>query len=394
MKIAFDMQPVLHSNKSGVGYNEHGLIMEMMKRHPEHRYLLEYFAWNNAAQKAAVIEEYENTSSEKSVCRWFPGSAYRFLSALIWLPYQIFFSKKRDLTHYFNYFIPPGVQGKKIVTIHDMAFKVYPETVRKKTAVFLKLGLKKSIRRADHIITDSEFSKAEIQRFFSVAPEKITVVPCGVDTEYFHSNYDDRLKKQVRDKYHIYSEQYLLFLGNVEPRKNLQRLVRAYRGYIDKLLAQRPEAPIPPLVIAGGKGWLYDEIFEEVQQSAYEKQYIFTGYIEEEDLPILMAGAALFCFPSLYEGFGMPPLEAMACGTPVLTSDGSSLAEVVGDAAYTVNPLDEQQIADGIWDMMESEELRRQYQRKGIERAKKFSWEEAAEKLYQVYQKVGLEESY
>lgn len=384
MKIAFDMQPLLNSNKSGVGYNEHGLVTGLMKKYTENEYLLEYFGYKDAETKKEIVAQYEQSNATANVCSWFPGSLYRLLSTFFYLPYHCFFKKNREITHFFNYFIPPGVRGKRVVTIHDMAFREFPETVRFKTKIFLKLGLRKSIKRADKVITVSEFSRSEIQKYYAVPDTRIAVVPNGVDSQRFHDQYTEKEIEHVRKKYEIKTAEYFLFLGNVEPRKNLVRMIQAYALFVK----QHKGEDVPELVIAGGRGWLCDEIYEEAAKNEINNHIRFTGYVEDGDVPLLMSGAMVFCFPSLYEGFGMPPLEAMACGTPVLTSNTTSLAEVVGDAAITVNPLDVDEMADGLSRLFKSETLRESLHKKGMERAKKYSWENAVDKLYQVYEQI------
>lgn len=384
MKVAFDAQPLLSDTKSGVGYNEHELVKELIKKYPDNQYSLEFFSWKNRLKKKKALAVYQMENTQLVECCWFPGSLYRMASTFFPIPYALFFPKKREITHFFNYYVPPFVRGKKVVTVHDMAFRVYPETVRKKTRIFLKLVIKKSIRRADRIVTDSEFSKQEILRFYKINPEKINVVPCGVDLKRFHPNFPHFQIQKVKQKYHIADKKYFLYLGTLEPRKNLVRLIQAY-GIFLKKKKQENKTEIPLLVIAGGKGWMYEEIFAEVQKENLDKNIIFPGYIADEDVPVLMTGADLFCFPSLYEGFGMPVLEAMACGTMVLTSGESALGEIAKGAAYIVDPLNTKAIANGMLEAFQNSNIRKQYHEIGIEKAKNYSWEKLTERLHGMY---------
>ena len=242
----------------------------------------------------------------------------------------------------------------------------------------LDLGLVKSMRRADRIVTDSEFSKSEIIRYYPEFADKIRVVPCGVDTQKFHPETNAQKIAQVREKYEIRGD-YFLYLGTLEPRKNLERLIDAYAAF-----AKNHEAPAK-LVLAGGKGWLYDGIFGKVKALGLEQQVIFTQYIDSADLCALMSGALAFTFPSLYEGFGMPPLEAMACGTPVLVSDAASLPEVTGDSAVIVKADSTASITDGLERLFTDADLRRRLSAEGLARAAMFSWERSAQLLYEVY---------
>ena len=237
------------------------------------------------------------------------------------------------------------------------------------------------MKRADRIVTDSEFSRAEIVKYYPQFEEKLRVVPCGVDCERFRRVEDAAELARVRETYGI-GEQYFLYLGTLEPRKNLVRLITAYADYVKNF-----DNPAQ-LVLAGGKGWLYHEIFARVQELGSTDRVIFTQYIDSADLCALMSGALAFTFPSVYEGFGMPPLEAMACGTPVLVSDAASLPEVTGNAAVIVRPRDVESIAAGLGALHENAALRERLSREGRERARHFTWERSAELLYQVYQEI------
>ncbi len=376
MNIAFDALPLM-GRMTGIGYCEAGQVGAMTRLHPEHDFTLYYFAIRHLAQRKADIQPYlrENVTARHSLCHPY---LYRLVSTFIPLPYRWFFGNQAEITHFFNYIVPPFVHGKTVVTVHDMVYRAFPETVRGRTKHMLDLGLVKSMRRADRIVTDSEFSKSEIIKYYPEFAEKIRVVPCGVDMQKFHPETDPAKIAQVREKYGL-SGQYFLYLGTLEPRKNLERLIDAYAAF-----AKKHETPAK-LVLAGGKGWLYDGIFAKVQKLGLEQQVIFTQYIDSEDMCALMSGALAFTFPSIYEGFGMPPLEAMACGTPVLVSDAASLPEVTGNSAVIVKADSTESIADGLERLYTDENLRGRLSAEGLERAKSFSWERSAQMLYEVY---------
>lgn len=380
--IAFDVQPLLSGSKSGVGFHEDGLIRCITELYQKNTYIYEYFSWKDKDVKREIINRYVRENTEVKECRWFPGSLYRMAWWICPFPYRIFFGRKAALTHFFNYCVPPGVYGKKVVTIHDMAFHRYAETVHWKTKMMLKINLKKSIQRADAIISVSEFTKKEIQIFYNVSPEKIYVVPNGVDYDRFHQNYSEEIKRKVKEKYGIEKE-YFLYFGNIEPRKNLIRLVEAYSKAKEKY-----GSDFPLLIIGGAKGWLCKEIYKNVENSGYSDSIKFIGYVADEEVPILMGAAEIFCFVPLYEGFGMPAIEAMACGTAVLASNNSAVAEVVGEAAVKVDPTDTEAISSALLELHRNAELRISCEHKGIKRAKVFSWEHATRKLYEVYEKV------
>jgi glycosyltransferase involved in cell wall biosynthesis len=378
MNIAFDAHPLL-GHMTGIGYCEAGQIAAMTRLHPEHDYSLQFFALRHIREHVAELAPYtgERVCAKHAPCLAY---AYRLVSSFVPVPYAWFFGKN-DLTHFFNYIVPPHVGGKTVVTVHDMVYRTFPETVRGRTKHMLDMGLVPSMKRADRIVTDSEFSRSEIMKYYPEFAEKIRVVPCGVDSMRFHPVADMRQVNAVRAKYGI-GERYFLYLGTLEPRKNLVRLINAYAEY-----AKNCDSPAQ-LVLAGGKGWLYDEIFSRVQEMQLGNCVIFTQYIAEADLCALMSGALAFTFPSLYEGFGMPPLEAMACGTPVLVSDAASLPEVTGESAVIVKAEDEASITAGLFRLHEDPALRERLSREGFERARDFTWERSAALLYQVYQEI------
>ena len=386
MRIAFDAQPLIDSQKTGVGYCEAGLVREMLKRYPQHQYQMKFFCFRHSGEKKQRLEPFLALGSSLRPCAFMPGSLYRMLSAFLPIPYRWFLGKNPGITHFFNFIVPPGVGGKKICTVHDMAYRAFSDTVRWKTRVMLDLSLKASCRRADRIITVSRFSKEELVRYLKIPEDKIQVVPNGVDLSVFHPDYPQEEIRRVRQKYRL-PEQYFLYLGTLEPRKNLPRLMEAYSR-----LRQRLENA-PALVLAGRKGWMYDSIFETVKKLNLEEQGLFTDYVPEEEGPYLLGGALAFVFPSLYEGFGMPPLEAMACGTPVLTSNTSALPEVVGEGGILADPFSVEELAEGLYRLAVQEALRQELAVKGREQARKYTWEKAAEKLYGIYEELAGEQT-
>ena len=218
------------------------------------------------------------------------------------LPWHWFFHTEADLVQFFNFTIPPGVSGKRIAMVHDMAYRTCPYTVHRKTRVWLELNMKRTGRRADHIVTVSEFSKKEIIKYLHIPEEKITVVPNAVDHAIYRPDYTQEQIQKVLKRYHIQRE-YFLYLGTIEPRKNLERLIGAYGQLC------REKTGIPQLVLAGKKGWLCGDIYEKARRLNLGDNILFTGYVNQEDSPVLMCGAEAFVFPSLYEGFGMLGLE-------------------------------------------------------------------------------------
>lgn len=379
MKITFDAIPLTAEKMTGIGWCEAGQTAALAALYPENTYEYSFFTDG----KGTAEERIRQLSAEgigMNTSR-FPKKLYRGMSAVLPVPYSHFFGES-DITHFFNYILPPGVEGRTVVTVHDMVYKAFPETVRGRTRLMLNMGLKSSMERADRIVTDSEFSKSEIIKYFPEHEGKIRVVPCGVNSEMFSPCTDSGRIEEVRSSLGI-SGDYFLYLGTIEPRKNLERLIMAYGHFIEESGEGAPE-----LVLAGGKGWLYDGIFARVRSMGLENKVIFTKYVPSEDMAPLMSGALAFVFPSLYEGFGMPPLEAMSCGTPVLCSGAASLPEVTGDCAVICDPYSVRSITAGLRKLYRDSGLRRELSTKGLERAKDFTWERSAEMLMEIYEEL------
>jgi glycosyltransferase involved in cell wall biosynthesis len=382
MKIAFDVQLFLKGEKTGIAWCADNLIKELSKSN-NNKYQLNYFETKQAKDKLNNLDVYRNNGCTDNACKFFNDVIYKLLWNIVPIGYSMFFGKNVDVTQFFNYAIPPGVKGKKITIIYDMAYKSVPETVCKKTRRWLELTVKGSCKRADRIITISEFSKSEIMKYLHILDEKIVVMPMGVNQNLFHSNYEADQIQLVKEKYKI-KGQYFLYLGTLEPRKNIERIIEAYSIFIER----NTSMAIPYLVLAGRKGWMYDTIFEKVKRLGIEDKVIFTGYVSEDEAPVLMCGAKCFIFPSLYEGFGMPVIEAMSCGTPVITSNTTSLDEVGGDAAIKVNPLNTIEITEAMEMLILEENHLDKYRIKGLEHASKYTWKEAASILSNVYEEL------
>lgn len=377
MKIAFDVSPMIDSHKSGVGYCTYGFVKTMVSQY-DNSYILNYINKPKYKKNLNTLIVGKKVKIN-SFC--FKNSVYKVASTFLPIPYGAFFKDSADITHFFNYYLPPGVNGKKIVTVHDMTYKRFPETVRFKTKQMLNLNLKKSLKRADIILTVSEFSKSEIITYFPEVKDKIRVVYNGVDLDVFKPLLDENIKISIAKKYNL-PERYMLYLGTLEPRKNLERLIDSY------YLLLKEFDDVPKLVLAGGKGWLYDSIFDKVSTLWLEDKIIFTGYVAEKDVAPLISGAEVFLFPSMYEGFGMPVIEAMACGVPVLTSNVSSLPEVAGDAAVLVDPFSVEDIKNKLKLLLIDEALRKRLNKAGLKRAKRFSWDVVTKDLYEIYKEL------
>lgn len=382
MKITFDAVPIIADKITGIGWCEVGQTQTIARLFPNDKYEYSFFT----SGKSSRIEKARSFAKDNITLNYsdFSGYLYRAVSTFLPVPYSFFFGKDSDVTHFFNYIVPPFVHGKKVVTVHDMVYKAFPETVRGRTRLMLETGLKKSMKRADIIVTDSEFSKREIIKYFPEHSGKIRVVPCGVDCRRFRPCANPETIEKVKKSIEIEGN-YFLYVGTIEPRKNLVRLIRAY-----KVFTKHIKNP-PKLVLAGAKGWLCGDIYALVRKLGIENQVIFTKYVPSEDMTPLICGAMAFVFPSLYEGFGMPPLEAMACGVPVLTSGEASLPEVVGDCAVICDAYSVKSIAKGLYRLYKNPDLRKELSRRGHERAGLFTWENSAKKLHAIYRELANE---
>jgi glycosyltransferase involved in cell wall biosynthesis len=379
MKIAFESGPLAAKKKTGISYYSTYLIKRLLTDFPNNEYVYNFFCVRHKKEK---IERIKKIANSEAMIHCFHTNDYLFslFSKIIPIPYNMIFKEKCQLTHFFNYFIPPGVEGGKIVTIHDMAYKAYPETMNH-FKLMLDFNLKDSCNRADKIITVSEFSKCEIIKYLSVDPSKIAVTLLGVDTNIYYPIKDYSLILKIKNKFNIRTE-YFLFIGTIEPRKNILRLIEVYN------ILKKKYKIVPQLLLVGQLGWKYEAVLKKINMNNLERDVKFIGYISDVDKVLLLNGAFALLYPSLYEGFGFPPLEAMACAIPVLTSNLASLPEVVGDAALTVDPLSVDSMFNGLECLLFNRELRNKLALKGLKRAREFTWDSVASATMQIYQSL------
>jgi glycosyltransferase involved in cell wall biosynthesis len=266
-----------------------------------------------------------------------------------------------------------------VFTLHDLVFRFFPEYHLPLNRWFLVNAMPHFLRRADAIIAVSECTKRDAIRFYNLPPDKITVIYEGVNPALCPVTDSEKIA-QARARY-AKNRPFLLFLGTIEPRKNIATLV-------DVLRVLRQQGYMHRLLVVGRKGWLYQSTFDHVKKNGMESEVEFLDFIPDEELAVLFAACDAFVFTSLYEGFGLPPLEAMACGAPVVCSNISSLPEVVGDAALLVEPKNVGEIVAAVERVITDGALRDELRAKGIAQAAKFSWERAARETLHVYEKV------
>lgn len=300
-----------------------------------------------------------------------PYGVYRRIWGKIPLNYNQMFTAT-DISHFFNYIVPPRIKGKVITTIHDMSFLRFPETLDEKNRMRIIKDISYSVERSNLVLTVSEFSKKEIMELLKLPKEKLAVVYNASPTPEKSVCFDVIAKKfGIR-------QPYILFLGNLEPRKNIVRLIKAYKRL-------KKECKNVQLVLAGSYGWKAEDIMFEVQRA---EDVVLTGYIGGAEKSAIFENASIFAFTSLYEGFGIPILEAMQHGVPIVCSNTASIPEVAGDAARYVDPLDEEDIARGLYNVLTNRDLAESLIAKGRRQTQKFSWDISAAKLKEIYKSL------
>jgi glycosyltransferase involved in cell wall biosynthesis len=287
-----------------------------------------------------------------------------------------------DVFHSPDFVLPPLRRARGILTVHDLAFLMHPECAQASLRAYLEAVVPRSVRRAHFVIADSENTRNDVVVLLGVRPEEVEVVPGGVD-ERFRPVADPDLLARARAHAGVGDAPFVVAVGVLEPRKNLTTLMDAFA-----VLKSTGALPDHKLVLGGGRGWLYEGIFAHHADSSVRDDILFPGFVPDALLPALYSAADVLAFPSLYEGFGLPILEAMACGTPVVSSNASCLPEVAEGAAIMVDPTRAEDLADGIRRAVLDTALRADLRAKGLERAAAYTWQAAARKLLAVYERV------
>ncbi len=286
--------------------------------------------------------------------------------------------RRLDLFHA-QYFLPPNLHCRTVLTVHDVGFETYPELYDHKHRFLFRSFIPASCERADRIIAVSEFTRQDLVRHYGLPPDKIAVTYNAVGRQYRPLDSDEA-RSRIAAQYGI-TEPYVLYVGNLQPRKNLARLVQAFA---------RLRTSVPPhkLVLVGQKAFQYGDIFRSVRDSALEEQVVFPGFVPADDLPWLYAGAAVFVYPSIFEGFGLPVIEAMACGAATVTSRGSALQEVAGDAAELADPLDVDQIRRALEKVLTDAQFRARLRQRALRRAAFFAGRDLGAETVRVYEQT------
>uniref|UniRef100_A0A832DRN0 Glycosyltransferase family 1 protein n=1 Tax=candidate division WWE3 bacterium TaxID=2053526 RepID=A0A832DRN0_UNCKA len=390
MRVAIDAQTLLRQN-AGVTYYTKGLVEEVLKQDRRNHYDL--LLWR-LFPKPPVFMFGKEQNFFYRYQRFFP---YRFFYKLhkwgINIPLEVFFPPsarasagegRYDLYFFPDFVIYPHRFGRSVVVVHDLSFEKTPQFVFKENVKFLKKFVPLSVRQADRVIAISENTKEDLREVYGIPEEKVTVINPGVDLKVFRPQGREEAT-QIKNKYGI-TRPFILYLGTIDSRKNVAALVRAYANLRDRTRYQ--------LVLAGKVGWTYEhqidrEVQEVVKNLKLEEDVIFTGYTPDEDRPKLLSACEVFVFPSFFEGFGMPVVEAQACGAPVVASNTTSLPEAAGAAAVLVDPRNEGELGEAIRNVLGSPKLQEDLRRRGFENSRRFRWEDSAVKLMRVFYSLG-----
>lgn len=352
----------IKKQNTGIGYYTKSLVEELNKLENEN----EYYTYINEDIKQSLsisnLKSYEVSSKAKE-------AIYRHF-----MMGNIAKKDKLDLYHGTSFYIPKGIKCKSVVTVHDLSFLKYPETFTKSRILYGKMFIKDSVNRANKVIAVSKSTKNDIVNYYGIDESKVEVVYLGARDIFSEANQEEIIN--IKKKFSV--DRYILSVGTLEPRKNLSSLLKAFNRISDKI-----DKDIK-IVFVGKKGWLIGDLLEEARKIS--DRIVFTGYVTDEELKCLYSGAQLFAYPSIYEGFGLPVLEAMSCGANILTSNVSSLPEVIGNVGELINPLDVNEIAEGILKCLEKD--KDAMKQCVIKRSQKFSWNKCAEDTNRLYENL------
>jgi len=375
LKIGIDYTAALRQG-GGIGRYTRGLITTLAQLDRQHHYTL-VFTPDAPPTGLQQFQAHPNFNYRRYPLseRWMTIGWHR-----LYLPCPVeWFAGAVDLFHSPNFILPPTRRAKTLLTVHDLSFVRHPQGAVDKLRRWLESVVPRSLARADHVLADSESTKQDLTDVFNVPTAKITVVGAGVE-DRFRPVRDLQLLDVVRRRYHLPpSQKIILSLGTLEPRKNFTGLIQAF--------SNSPVSKTHHLVIAGGKGWLYDNIFAAAEMSPVADRIHLIGFVADHDLPALYSLADIFAYPSHYEGFGIPVIEAMACGTPVVCANNSSLPEVAGEAAIQVTATDTAALAEALQQLAVDIPLREKAVDSGFTQARNYSWPVAAERLLNVYRR-------
>jgi len=377
MRIGVDIRVLAKGTRTGVEEYTINLLSRLLAL-SDHNTELKYKLFYNAYHKVELDYPW---LAPTNVCL----KSFRIPNRFFFIGARYFNRPKIDklldgIDVYFNphFFVAPLSRDcRKVITFHDLSFEHYPEFFSRRKRLWQKflMNTKEEAKKADKIIAVSNSTKEDLINLYCVNSDKIEVIYSGVAERFKPISKEEKIMSNIKRKYNL-PEKFILYFGTIEPRKNIVGLIKAF-----ELLKKDKSLK---LVIAGARGWLEQDIFKAAKNSKRAQDIFFTGFVEDEDKPELYNLAELFVYPSFFEGFGFPPLEAMACGLPTIVSCNSSLPEVVGKAALMIDPANIDELADAMEVALSDSELRKRLILAGIDQAKKFSWQKCAEKTLAV----------
>lgn len=374
MKFAIDLQPALMT-RAGIGQYTYSLAKRLPRLGPS-----DEFVGLSFGRGCCGLDEFKAPNFQDRRIGFIPPRAMSLLWKIIDWPPADAFTGPVDLFHFPSFVARPLRAAKAVVTIHDLAFRRMPELSEQKNAAFLNGRVPRTLERAALVLVDSKFTASELAELYGYPGDKTRVVPLGVEEDFYPRSAAESVRQSRR---YGLPEKFILCVSTVEPRKNIGTLLEAYG-----LLRAGGEAP--DLVLVGGEGWRREgeKIERMIDKLKLRGAVKRLGYVGRDAMPAIYSSAFFFVFPSLYEGFGLPPLEAMACGLPVICSDAPSLPEVAGDAALFVPPCDAARMAGAMRKLIDDAALRQGLIRKGLDRAKLFTWAETARRTLDAYREA------
>lgn len=377
MRIGIDCRTILspeRGEKAGVGHYTYYLVKHLLQLDRKNQYVL-FFDWRYPDPREFIRKNVKTVHFPFSQYKKYLPFAYSHLLIAATLARE-----KLDVYHSPANVIPLNYKGKSVLTVHDLAIYEHPSWFPNHQSFATKVLVPQSIKKANKIIAVSHSTKESIIKLFHISPQKISVIYEGFAKE---PKVNLREIRKIKKKYEI-KDKYLFYIGTIEPRKNLETVVHAFDGLLRKNYKKYKKWQF---IIAGAKGWKYEELFEAIRKTK-TGHVKFISYIPHKEKIALLKGADFFVFPSLWEGFGLPVLEAMSLGTPVLTSNLSSLPEVAGSAALMVNPYKVKEITAGLKKLLDSSVKRRKLKKLGLKQARKFSWKKCSQQTLKIYDEV------
>ena len=385
MRIGIDVRCLAEGKRTGVEEYTLALLRELFTQDQDNEYVLFFNAWKQAVPDFITdcVERYPNVALRAF---HFPN---KLLNLSLWylrFPMLDLLIGGTDIFFMPNLnFAAVSRKTKLVVTAHDLSFELFPETFSWKQRVWhFFINFRNLLERADRIIAVSESTKSDLTEQYGVSGEKVSVIHSGVDGRFRPMSHNDLELIAVKEKYAL-PYRFILYLGTFEPRKNIPALIHSYEALIN---LKSPVFGKYALVLAGTRGWKCDDIFQAIERSPYKETIFLPGFIADEDKTALYNLASVFVYPSFYEGFGFPPLEAMACGIPAITSHSSSLPEVVGTAGIMVDPYQPDELFRALQELLSDQELAQLFQKKSLYQATKFTWKVTGERTLELFRSL------